>query len=428
MTNPIVIAIKGKGIVPMLTRGSAIASRYSWSPKKIDLALSAFTGILQNFGCRATLPVTASALERNSAFARHYPVERLELAIHGLMHVDYTQYSLEAQINHFSRAQRIFEQLGVRATGFRCPYLRWNEDTLTALLECGIAYDSSQSLSWDIPAGLATDTYWHALEFYGAQPASKYPALPRLTRGMVRIPYCLPDDEALVERLKIGTGQGMAELWLAMLDRIYRDGELFTLGLHPERIFECREALIAVLTKARSLSPSVWIATLDEVAAWYRAMEGVNFTQTPLGTDCLHVEIFAPEPAVVLIRSIEVDIPTQCWGQNYRVVPAKEFNLRSPKRPFIGLAPECDPSLAEFLRHQGYLIEINADPQPYTIYLRHPHLGLEDEGPLLREIEGCDGPILRIARWPDAAQCALAITGDVDAFTLWDYGRRFWNR
>jgi hypothetical protein len=46
---------------------------------------------------------------------------------------------------------------------------------------------------------------------------------------------------------------------------------------------------------------------------------------------------------------------------------------------------------------------------------------------MLVELNKSDISLLRLGRWPAAARSALAITGDIDAFTLWDYGRRILN-
>jgi hypothetical protein len=63
----------------------------------------------------------------------------------------------------------------------------------------------------------------------------------------------------------------MPKTWLEILRRTYELGELFSLSLHPERIYFCEEAFRAVLSRARSLSPIVWIARLDEIASWWRS-------------------------------------------------------------------------------------------------------------------------------------------------------------
>jgi hypothetical protein len=428
MPNPLVVAVKGKGFLPMLARGQAITGHYGLTSAKIDHALAQLADTLKPFAGRATIPVTAVALSGRSAVARKYQAQGLELAIHGLRHVDYTQLALDEQLDHLRRAQRLFEQAGVRAAGFRCPYLRWNANTIAALSECGFAYDSSQALAWDVTDDLETDAYRRVLDFYGAQLASEYPALPRLTNDIVRIPYCLPDDEALVERLRLTDGQAMAEIWLAMLDRIYQAGELLTLGLHPERVSLCREALLAVLEKARSLAPAVWIASLSEIDAWYRALGKATSEVCQETSDCYRIAVHAPPQATILVRSLEVEISAEPWARGYRSIPANEFTCRSIRRPLVGLSPDSSPSLRDFLRHQGYLIEISADARAFSFYIRRARFGPEDERPLLAELDQGDWAVVRLARWPGGAQCGLAVTGDVDAFTLWDYGRRLLNR
>ena len=337
------------------------------------------------------------------------------------------ELGFENQLDHVRQSQRIFENAAVRAAGFRSPYLRWNADTISALGECGFAYDSSQALAWDVTNGLKTEYYARALEFYGAQFALQYPALPRLTKGLVRIPYCLPDDEAFVERLHLVDWNAMADLWLEMLDRIYQAGELFTLGLHPERVPLCQRALQAVLEKARSLSPPVWIARLDEIAAWYRTLGQTTFEARQEADNCFRITIQAPPQATILVRSIQAETIVKVWAHGYQRISINEFTFRSNICPWVGLSPDSPVSLKNFLQHQGYLVEISAEAQAFSYYLRRTRFSHEDERPLLAEIERGDWPVVRLARWPGGAQCGLAVTGDVDAFTLWDYGHRILN-
>jgi hypothetical protein len=348
----------------------------------------------------------------------------LELAIHGLRHTDHSRLELDNQRNQFRRAQGIFQETGIHATGFRSPYLRWNTDTVKALIECGFDYDSSQALAWDITNGLETSEYHRVLEFYGAQFASKVPALPRLSDGLVRIPYCLPDDEALIERLHLTEEKAIAEIWLAMLDRTYEAGELFTLGIHPERIYLCQEALRAVLERAHLLSPSVWIARLDEIANWYRCLGQASIEVSQEADNQFQIKIQALSTAAILIRSLEVESPTKTWSSGYRSVSKNEFRFHSNKRPFIGLSSDCPLSLQKFLKHQGYLIEISDDPQAYSFYLMQTSFYPEDERSLLLEIDNGDWPLVRLGRWPSGARSAMAVTGDIDAITLLDYGKR----
>jgi len=427
MANPVAVAVQGKGFLPMLRRGKVLIGRYSLSPAKIEGELKSLVETLRTHSCAATLPVTAAPLDNHLKLAQMLQDQGMELAVHGLKHVDHTCIPLEILIRDLQQAANIFSKAGIRVAGFRSPYLRWNAGTLAALRTCGFAYDSSQGLAWDVTGDVQTEGYQHVLEFYEAQQAEKYPALPRVEDGLVRIPYCLPDDEALVERLHLVDDQAMADLWLEMLDRVYQAGELFTLGLHPERAHFCQKALRAVLEKARSLSPSIWIARLNEIATWHRELGETAFEAYDETSDRLRVRIHKPSRGTVLVRSLKLDAPVETWASGYHKVLANEFTVFCNKRPWIGLSPDCPPSLKSFLQYQGYLVEISAETKNFAFYLRPTRFRPEDERPLLGEIERGDWPIMRLSRWPGGAKAALAITGDVDAFTLWDYGRRFFN-
>jgi peptidoglycan/xylan/chitin deacetylase (PgdA/CDA1 family) len=424
MANPILIAARGKGILPMLVRGKVIATRYGLTPGKMDTAIAILRNTLSQYAASATIPVTASALEANPALAKKNSLQGMELAIHGLHHLDYSLLSLEHQLKHLCQAQEIFQKMGMPVTGFRCPYLRWNADTLTALKQTGFVYDSSQAMAWDVVGKWSTDAYQRALDFYRAQSASAYPALPGWSESLVRIPYSLPDDEALVDRLQITDVRVMAEIWLAMLDRAYQEGELFTLGLHPERAPVCQAALSAVLVKARSLSPGVWVARLDEITNWYRELGETTYEIDFEGGDLYYIKITAPEQATILARATEIMAVTRRWVSDFKVVLSREFFLRSDKRPLVGLAPDSPVSLGRFLRHQGYLVEVSTNSQAFAVYLNRRTFHPEDERSLLAELDRGQWPLVRLSRWPGAARCALAITGDVDAFTIWDYAKR----
>jgi hypothetical protein len=428
MPNPLAIAAKGKGLLPLISRGRAIINRYGVSASTMDRSLASLSDMLKQFKCSATLPFTAVPLARHMAIAQKYQNLGIEIIIHGLTHVDYSALGLEQQRNHIRRARLIFEKMGLRASGFRCPYLRWNKDTLQVIKEYNFAYDASQALALDLPNFQQTDAYRHVLGFYGAQRASEYLALPRLDEDLVRIQYCLPDDEALVERLKITDSNVMSDIWLAMLERIYQTGELFTLGLHPERFSLCEDALRKVLKKARSLSPEVWIARLDEIVSWYRSLGNASFDLRQESADRLSLSIKAPSQAVVLVRSLVVEATTQPWAQGFKQVLSRDFSFNSTNFPIIGISPDSTPLLHNFLQHQGYLVMTSTNGQAFPFYLRRTTFNPQDERSLLAEIDHADWPLIRLSRWPGGAQCGLTITGDVDALTLWDYGQRLWGK
>ncbi len=426
--NPITVALKGKGPLKFVRRAVSIVKSYGITLGKMDRALNQFTAILSRFGCSATFPIASVALGRNPQVIVKYWEQGIEFAIHGYRHIDHCQLSQREQLAQLELAKQLFDSVGIQAQGFRGPYLHANPDTLLALQHQCLAYDGSQALSWDVLDGRGTPAYRHVLDFYGALPASDYPSLPSLEGNLVRIPYSLPDDEALVDRLSLETTDHMNALWLAVLHRSYERGELFTLGLHPERIFICQEPLMAVLSDARQLNPPVWIARLDEIAAWWRARSEAEVKIMDGADNRLQVTVTGPSGITVLARGVQVDAPTQPWADGYQQVLATTFTVHAPLRPCVGLSPTTSPELSSFVRQQGYIVEISEGGHRYAYYLDQTDFTAEDQRSLLAQIEKTDRPLVRLGRWPNGARSTLAITGDIDALTLWDYGLRFLGR
>jgi peptidoglycan/xylan/chitin deacetylase (PgdA/CDA1 family) len=424
----ITAAIRGKGFPLFAQRAVDIIRRYGITPVKMERALEQLVAILDRFGCSATLAIVAVVLGRHPRPIRRLHDRGIEFSIHGHRHIEYDQLSPIEQSAQLAQARRLFERAGLPPKGFRAPYLRASSDTLQAVKDKGLAYDGSQAISWDVLAGRDTPAYRHALGFYGALAASDYPSLPRLEDGLVRFPYSLPDDEALVHRLSLETGEQMSVLWLAVLGRSYQRGELFTLGLHPERILVCQEALAAVLTAARSLSPPVWIARLDQIAAWWRARAQSAVQITGLGGGEYRVEVSGPAGTTVLVRAAEVDGPTATWIDGYHRVLAAALTVRASPRPFVGISSRACPRLTGFLRQQGYILEVSDQARDYAHFFDRQTFTADQELALLAQIEGAGSPLLRLGRWPEGARSALAVTGDIDALTLWDFVLRLVGR
>lgn len=430
LVEPLTVAFKGKGLATLVKRVWTIEQRYGLGAAGMDRSLTRLFQVLRQFDCRATLPVTAVALARNSAIIQKYQAQGVEFAIHGYRHIDYSQLSMEEQCAHFRQAGQVFRDSGIRFDGFRCPYLRWNDHTLAALRQSGFTYDSSAGLVWDLGDDHTSDSYQRVLSFYGAQPAADYLALPYFdtASGMVRIPYCLPDDESLIERLRWRSSAEMAQVWPTMFQQIYEQGELFTLGLHPERVEACSSALVATLKQVRALASAVWCARLSEIAAWWKARYAATVDVADIQGDLLQLTVDGPKGTTLLLRQLSVKTTTEPWFEGYLHASEIPCVVRADRRPFIGVSPGTSPALISFLKQQGYILEVASDPSLYPLYLDQASFSRGDERPLLREIELSDFPLARLGRWPNGARSALAVTGDIDALTFWDYGLRFIGR
>ncbi|NIO20544.1 MAG: hypothetical protein GTN76_07350, partial [Candidatus Aenigmarchaeota archaeon] len=166
------------------------------------------------------------------------------------------------------------ENYGISFSGFRFPYLRWDEKCINALAKYNFKWDSSFTVLWDVlESKLSSEknlmSYQNMLGQYKYQRSCDCISLPKFQNDILEIPVSLPDDELLKDRLGIKDRKILSQIWDDILKQTYERGELFTLQLHPERITIFFEALESVIQRARTFQPSVWIASLTDIADWW---------------------------------------------------------------------------------------------------------------------------------------------------------------
>lgn len=430
--NPIVLAARAKGGAAFLRRASSISRRYGFSTAQMDGVLERFSALLRRYNCGATFPVTAVALKRHSGVIAKYAGQHIEFAIHGYTHVDYSRLEPALQLAHLQQAREVFSRAGIAPAGFRSPYLSRDEHLTEALRSTGFTYVSNQPFLWDVlDQGLlppsALRDYQRAVDFYQPWQGRDRLSIPQQADGLVEIPVSLPDDEILIERLGAGSGL-ICDTWLRILAQTHARGELFTLQLHPERFDPCAEGLSAVLAEARSLTPQVWCARLEEIAAWWKARAEARVEISQGDGDEYRLDVIGPSGITILCRLVDIDAPVQAWADGYHEVKATRFALRSPIRPWIGVSPSTPGELSIFLRQQGYIVETSGDPERYTFFIDQQKFDAGRERIVIDHIEKSNCPLIKLGYWPDSAKSALSITGDIDALTLWDYGLRLIGR
>lgn len=273
--SPLRVGLPSKRGVMLLRRIGTIAGRYGMTAGLFVDRLDRFAETLASYQSPATFPVTAVMLSRDPAPFRRLHRQGIEIAIHGNTHVDLTRLTPAEQAEAMQQAVKRFRLAGLPCAGFRAPYLRYNPATLAAAARAGLLYDSSQAILWDVVDETSLDdtgrrAWSEVVAFYAPHRATATPSLPTLVDGLVEIPVSLPDDEMLIERLGWRDVNRVAAVWLEILHQSHQRGELFVLQLHPERFDHCREALIQVLTAARAKGSAVWIASLHEIAHWWR--------------------------------------------------------------------------------------------------------------------------------------------------------------
>jgi hypothetical protein len=140
------------------------------------------------------------------------------------------------------------------------------------------------------------------------------------------------------------------------------------------------------------------------------------------------ITIQGPPGTTVLGRGIGLDIVAPVWADGYRRLPASNLVVHAPLRPFVGLSPSASPQLRDFMQRQGYIVEISEQAHRYAYYFDRDGGAVREFRSLMAAIEATDLPLVRLGRWPNGARSALAITGDIDALTLWDFGLRILGR
>jgi len=247
-------------------------------------------------------------------------------------------------------------------------------------------------------------------------------SLPSFVNGLLDLPASLPDDEALVDRLRAAPARREA-IWRGMLDEVYALGEMFVLILHHERLALCKSALEAVLTHTQGRQPHVWLASLAEISAWWhrRADYRLQIDRTDDGT----YRVIAPDDpdVAVVARGVNGGAALKPWFGDYQMARGSHFSISTPKRPAISVDEDASPALVQFLVDEGYVVERGASD--CSLHLDGWRSFEDtDKRTVMEAIDASGAPLVRIWRWPRGARCAMSLTGDVDSMTLVDFIRR----
>src|SRR2546425_3972104 len=277
-------SLHGRGPRELAARTATVLSRFGATPDAMERRLAHYDEVTAEFGVRPTLPVTGAVLGRHPRLIRRYAERGVEFAAHGLVHADHSLLDLREQRDELARALEIFQASGVACVGFRGPYLRYNQATLDVVRELGLRYHSSQAFLFPVvDNGLeSAPGYRSALDLYRAVDARAAAVRPRLLGEVVDIPVAVPDDEIAQERLRLSERE-IAMTWRRLFDLTYERGDLFTVQLHPDRIFEFSRPLGETLAEARRRRPHVWTARLDEIDSWWRRRATFALTARRLG-------------------------------------------------------------------------------------------------------------------------------------------------
>jgi hypothetical protein len=172
-----------------------------------------------------------------------------------------------------------------------------------------------------------------------------------------------------------------------------------------------------------ALGPQVWMTQLRDVAQWWRerASFRVEPVDAPGGT---RIDVRCSERARLLVRDWNCVGTAGTWNERWSVLDARSLRVNDGTRPFVG-AVGTDPATANFLTEQGYVVDRGAGARRCTVVLRREDVAaLGTRRGLVEHIEASQGPLIKLARWPDGTRSAFCFAGDLDALSLRDYARR----
>lgn len=360
------------------------------SKKKFEDRLESLQDFLHSRDIPATFSCPSNLLGESTKlidFLRGH-----DAAIHGLMHTDYKGLPSDTIREHVLESVSDFKKKGLQPNGFRAPYLRWNTDLLRALRSAGLTYDSSSSVLWDasIGRGLVRNQVSDLLSFYGSKLESNCPSLPKIVEGVVQLPVSLPDDEILVERLRISRSDGMIRFWSSMLRDSHQRRRLLVLQVHPERFDICQGALMGLLQQVKERN--AWITSLSGVSSWWKrrcAVEVRIDAERRLDYDDM--------------LGIKMEAGREVFQQGDRV-PAETLVRMTPGHRLYNEALEI--GLVPTRNAEGYHVDDS--------------VRTEEDLMLVAEKEN----LLHKSFWPDGHRSAFCLSGDIDALTAMDFVRR----
>jgi len=208
--------------------------------------------LLERYGLRGTFYVPGYTIVHHTAAIRSIRDAGHELGAHGNVHESLDTLTPDEEARVLVEQIDIWQShLDLRPTGYRSPSWEVNVGTPTLLKRHGFDYDSSL-MGDDIPYELET------------------PAGP-----LVEVPVQWLLDDAPLYRHVSGSSNGIADpdrvirMWAQEFDGMSRENGSFVLTMHPW-ISGRAGRLLALEQLIRHMrdAPSVWFATVGEIAAW----------------------------------------------------------------------------------------------------------------------------------------------------------------
>jgi peptidoglycan/xylan/chitin deacetylase (PgdA/CDA1 family) len=368
--------------------------------------------------------VPARVLEQERSFFQELAGRGVELCLHGYDHVDFRALTREQAERQFRLGHQAYVEAGVPVTGFRCPYLSFDDTVARAVPGTLFVYSSNVAVRWpvDTPPPTSHAAARQLAGFYRASSANDRVSIPRRRGSLIEVPASLPDDFELV----IAAGappEVITRVWLDVWEQVRRRGELFAPLFHPEAFSSLAPAFEALLRDGRSRGDDVWIARTTDIAHWWVERGRVEVSAEPSGGR-FRLRVRGHQDATLLVSGLTDGPGLLPWDGRYRAVAGSELVLHSDVLPFIAVSPSFPQVDVAYLQEEGFVVVRDGDPRRFAFFL-DAEASSSEPGLLARLEEEVEYPLARLWRWPRRAKSVLSFAGDLDALRLSDYLQRF---
>jgi hypothetical protein len=422
---------KARGLKFVVERATKLFSRYGISAHRSTSRIEDTMQTLARYGTAPTFFTPGIVVQRYSQFIQALQAQGAEIAVHSYQHVDLRTLKLAEAIEQLKKAIRVFETNKIESCGFRCPYLSYSDELLDALPVGMFEYSSNRAIWVGVPtldhAGDQNIIFTTLRRFYNPQLSSETVSTPWVRPNFFEIPVCVPDDLQLYDGINLAP-EKISEVWIEMLYQMHQKGELYNLIFHPELSSVCGQPFMDTLQQAALLKPAVWVARLRDISNWWKEKShfDIELHEDKFG---LQVSFLCTPRATILARGLSMLDSQSSWDGEYHQLQDRTIRLPVGLRPMIGIEKNVPLQVVNFLKQQGYIVDISNSASRCSIYFDSDMIAnLDKETQLIDTIEKSHSPLLRYWRWPDGAKSALSITGDLDAITLLDYATRLFTR
>jgi len=412
-----------RSIQSSVSRIGSVIHRYGWNEYKFVRYVKDFISLTEAYGITPTFPVPGAIVKKYGDVFRELQDAGAVFAAHGFVHVDYSRVSSGEFMNHLAMTKEAFSENRLVCNGFRFPFFRKRPRFHEELAGAGFTWDSSDVLSFPLLSdnfskGHLRD-YERIKHTYEALEYHQCTAMPVLLNGLVEIPAGVPDDDMLVERLGIlSQTDERWNIWQNMFETIYKDGSMLVLQAHPERFNTFKEPLRRLIENAAQTS-NVWMASMDEVAQWWKVRRNTEVFIQKGGRKRYRVIVKGDERVRVLVKNLHSERKDVLYMPEYSPVKQREFSLVTSRKPIVGIHPGAGRAIQGMLDREGIVWEESAEKENYNYFIPGDPKGAENDcKTILRNIEECPQQLIRIWKWPEDTRAALVITGDIDGLTM----------